>query len=51
MPVMRALPTLGQPDDAQDADAPWADLISGAEDQSDDRSVGGHSVGDAERAG
>ena len=36
MPVMRALPTPGQPYDAQDADAPWADLISGAEDASHD---------------
>lgn len=31
MPAMRARPMLGQPDDTQDARAPWADLISGAE--------------------
>src|SRR5439155_23567212 len=37
MPALRALPTLGHPDDSQDADAPWADLISGAEDQPHDR--------------
>ena len=37
MPGMRALPTLGHTDDSQEADAPWADLISGAEDQPHDR--------------
>jgi hypothetical protein len=36
MPIMRALPTPGQPHDAQDADAPWAGLFSGAEEETHD---------------
>jgi hypothetical protein len=35
MPNMRALPPSSQSDDAQDDRAPWADLIGGAEDLSD----------------
>jgi hypothetical protein len=36
MPIMRALPTPGQPDDEADGRAPWADLIRSNDDQVDD---------------
>lgn len=36
MPIMRALPTPGQPDTEADGRAPWADLLRGNDEQADD---------------